>query len=299
MYNFFVYLLLVATVISFLIIKFKKEIKLIVIKFVSSFLKVSLIIIVLNSILNFFLTDFFWKSPEKMNLKESKLLGANDQKFNVSWRDYDYNFYEGIIKINTNDVYNSIKNKERKWNAGFSSWGDFYHDLYIYDKSRLDLFYPMLDKIWNTKSLTRREFLDVIMSFTQGIEYNIPILESCSNAYKYDSTVRDMINNGIECDSYVKGAIYSPVEFIDKFKGDCDTRTVFLYTVLKRYKYDVVILNSDVYGHSILGVNISSSGRYKYHNGKRYYTWETTYPGWRLGTLPPSTNNIKYWHVTL
>ena len=108
-----------------------------------------------------------------------------------------------------------------------------------------------------------------------------------------------MINKGFECDSYVKGAIYSPVEFIDKFKGDCDTRTVFLYTVLKRYKYDVVILNSDVYGHSILGVNISSSGRYKYHNGKRYYTWETTSPGWRLGDLPPDYYNIKYWHVTL
>ena len=66
---------------------------------------------------------------------------------------------------------------------------------------------------------------------------------------------------------------------------------------LKRYNYDVVILDSEHYLHSMIGLNIPSSGRYKYHQGKRYYTWETTSNGWRLGLLPPNSSNINYWQV--
>ena len=61
----------------------------------------------------------------------------------------------------------------------------------------------------------------------------------------------------------------------------------------------VVILNSDLYAHSIIGLNIPSSGRYKYYNGKRYYTWETTAKGYDLGILPADFSNIKYWYVAL
>ena len=81
--------------------------------------------------------------------------------------------------------------------------------------------------------------------------------------------------------------------------GDCDSRTLFIYTVLKKFNYDVVILNSDLYAHSIIGLNIPSSGRYKYYNGKRYYTWETTAKGYELGVLPADFSNIDYWYIAL
>ena len=38
-------------------------------------------------------------------------------------------------------------------------------------------------------------------------------------------------------------------------KGDCDTRTLLLYTILSHYNYDVAV-SSEFYGHSILGINL-------------------------------------------
>ena len=73
----------------------------------------------------------------------------------------------------------------------------------------------------------------------------------------------------------------------------------FFIQSLKKFGYDVIILNSDVYGHSILGLNILSSGRYKSYLGKRYYTWETTSEGWMLGDLPPDVSNMSNWYVAL
>ena len=103
----------------------------------------------------------------------------------------------------------------------------------------------------------------------QNIPYNIIVQESCSLAQIRNDSVNEMILRGYECEGNVYAGVYSPLEFVKKMKGDCDSRTLFIYTVLKKFNYDVVILNSDLYAHSIIGLNIPSSGRYKYYNGKR------------------------------
>jgi len=254
--------------------------------------------IICNSIYNGIFNNFFEEKQDNKTENLATETVMSDLNWEYSWYDYNNNYHSGDVTIRQNDLNNSIKNKKNKWYST-DNWGSFYYGIYAYDKHKLDLFYPMLDRIWNNYNLTRKDFLNIIMSFTQGIEYNVPIMGNCNTEYHHDSDIRELINQGYPCESYVTGAIYTPLEFLGNVKGDCDTRTVFLYTILKRYNYDVVILNSDVYGHSILGVNIPSSGRYKYYNGKRYYTWETTAYGWRLGQLPPGYSNINYWHVAL
>ena len=87
---------------------------------------------------------------------------------------------------------------------------------------------------------------------------------------------------------------------LKKYEGDCDTRTIFLYTLLKKYNYDVVILNSIVYKHSILGINLPTSGsNYKYDNGRRYYAWETTAKDMKRGLMSPSWSNMNNWFIAL
>ncbi len=49
--------------------------------------------------------------------------------------------------------------------------------------------------------------------------------------------------------------VYAPVEFVSNLRADCDTRTVMIYTLLSRFNYDVAILNSEKYRHSVLGLN--------------------------------------------
>ena len=48
----------------------------------------------------------------------------------------------------------------------------------------------------------------------------------------------------------------------------------------------------------MLGINISTRGNYKKHNGKKYYFLETTYPGWSIGDLPPDFKNKRFWFIS-
>ena len=266
----------------------------------SVFVKFLFVIIVGHSLFSIFFTDFFKENQnnnkESFKPKEGPQAITTTTGWESRWYDYENNYYSGVTRVRDSDVFSSTFNKSR---IPAESWGEFYRGMYRYDKSKLDLVYPMLDRIWNNNSFTRREFIDVVVSFVQNMEYNIVSMEGCNTAYREQNTVRELMNSGIKCDGDIYAGVYSPLEFMSKFKGDCDSRTVFLYTALKRYNYDVVILNSELYRHSILGVIISSSGRYKYYNGKRYYTWETTNTGWRLGMLPPDYSNMNYWDVVL
>ena len=212
------------------------------------------------------------------------------------WNDNKSRPYSGRVSVKLNDVKSSILNKK---NINAVSWGYFYREIAKHDKLKISTVYELFNQIYRTKTLSRNDFADVIVTFVQNIPYNIVTMDSCNEAYFKNQSIKEMMDDGVDCDGNVFGGLYTPTEFISHFKGDCDTRTVFLYTILNRYGYDTKILNSDVYGHSILGVNLPSRGRYKTYLGKRYYTWETTSLNWRLGDLPPGTSRMNHWYVVL
>ena len=213
-----------------------------------------------------------------------------------SWNDNKSRRYNGTVSVNINDVKRSTLNKN---NINPISWGDFYKKIIENDKLKISAVYELFDEIYRSKTLNRNDFADVIVTFVQNIPYNVITMDNCNEAYLKDQSIKEMIDKGINCDGNVFLGLYTPTEFISNFKGDCDTRTVFLYMVLSRYGYDVKILNSIVYKHSILGINLPSRGRYKTHLGKRYYTWETTNINWRLGDLPATTSRMSNWNVVL
>tara|TARA_B110000037_G_scaffold181504_1_gene208684 strand:- start:2011 stop:2790 length:780 start_codon:yes stop_codon:yes gene_type:complete len=235
-------------------------------------------------------------SPKKEIKKEIKKEVEKLAKHYHYWNDNKSRQYRGNVSVKLNDVNSSKANKK---NINPISWGYFYKKIVEHDKLKLSTIYDLFDQISRTKVLSRNEFADVIVTFVQNIPYNILTSESCSDAYLNSKSIKEMIDQGTDCDGNVFGGLYTPTEFIKNFKGDCDTRTVFLYTILNRYGYDTRILNSDFYRHSIIGVNLPSRGRFKTHLGKRYYTWETTNINWQLGDLPPSTSRMGFWFVAL
>ena len=177
-----------------------------------------------------------------------------------------------------------------------------YKKSYLHDKSKLDFLYSMFNKIQKKENLTRYEFADMITSYVQNIEYSLPWNGDCKEDYNNVEMVKDLVDQGYDCYSYVPFGYYAPVEFIAKFTGDCDTRSTLVYTILKHYEYDVVILGSQYYGHSILGVNLTPlktyNPSYKIHDRKKYYVWELTAPS-ALGRLDPSWNDMRHWKVDL
>ena len=189
------------------------------------------------------------------------------------WNDYEKKLFSGTFEVRKSDLENSLLFKS-KTNPEFNNFNQLYKFLSDFDKPKLDLVYNTLDNIRESQYLDSEEFVKVIVSFVQSITYEkIP--------------------------DYDRFSIYTPVEFMSIFKGDCDTKVLFLFTILTKFGYDVIILNSDVDSHSILGINMPSKGKYKSHLGKRYYTWETTNKDWQPGDLHPSLSKMDSWYVAL
>lgn len=177
-------------------------------------------------------------------------------------------------------------------------WGNVYKGLYEIDSAKLDDIYQRYAKLQKTYDLDRVAFAKVIVSSVQYIPYNLVLMNACDENL-YSGSTKQLLKNGTPCVPNVKYGVHSPVEFMGTFKGDCDTRTTFLYTVLRHFNYDVAILGSMAYLHSVLGINLPMSGKYVKHNGKKYYVWETTYHGFEPGVISPMWGDMDKWDVDL
>jgi len=213
----------------------------------------------------------------------------------ISWNDYNNRTYYGDFKFKYGDY---IKSKENKEEIILFSQKELYSSLNNFDSNKLDLIYSTLQKIKIDNNLNRNRFAEVVVSLIQSIPYSYNIEGNC-NGDDLPSAYKNDIISGTPCISNVRHDILTPLEFFYFKKGDCDSRTVLIYTILKRFGYDVAILNSDLYSHSMIGINIPAYGKYKLINGKKYYFWETTNSGWSVGVLPPKSWNISKWHLAL
>jgi len=100
--------------------------------------------------------------------------------------------------------------------------------------------------------------------------------------------------------------VLSPLEFLADFKGDCDTRTVFLYTLLRCMGLKAVVMNGP--GHSMLGLPYAPKRPglpYLVHQGQKYYFVETTvlkrnsgYCGPEIGEVPRNFR-AEQWRIVL
>ena len=90
---------------------------------------------------------------------------------------------------------------------------------------------------------------------------------------------------------------FSPNEIAYYDKGDCDTKSLFMVIILRRLGFDAVMYHSAYYGHAMVGLNINASGVYKTYNGNKYYFIESTYPGWKIGDIPPNMSDTDKWRL--
>lgn len=166
-------------------------------------------------------------------------------------------------------------------------WNTLYSHLYQHDADKLTHLQDSLQQLAMEKELSRRDFADLIVSFVQDIPYEFVMGEECKGT------------ESKPCNSHVAYGLFSPSEFVYQLKGDCDTRTLLLFTLLENLGFDAVIMNSRQYEHSMLGIDLPSSGDYLRYKGTAFYFWETTSVGWMQGAIPPDMGNLNYWNVVL
>ena len=157
----------------------------------------------------------------------------------------------------------------------------------------------MFDSLKTKNSLNEVQFAQVITSCIQDIPYTLILDNACEARQYNDDFIRDYLGKGGKCEGYIKFGLLSPVEFMGSLEGDCDTRTLLLFTILNHYNYDVAMLGSELYKHSVIGINLPFNGVAKTINGKRYVIWETTEQGIAAGLFPRELSDMRFWNVNL
>lgn len=220
---------------------------------------------------------------------------------NRNWSDNYGRSYQSTFSIRENDYHQSRKNYNTIKDQGKTiTWGQLYQYLSDTDTPSLDLILEKLKNIKETNKLNQLEFAEMVVTFVQDIPYSFVFGEECQNPEDYEEAIRSVLKKCPECCiGNIPFGVQNPTGFMGNLKGDCDTRTVLIYALLSYFGYDVAILNSDYYRHSILGLNIPAKGTYKAYKGRRYYLWETTNKFFTLGTLPNNFNNINHWSFVL
>ncbi len=217
------------------------------------------------------------------------------------WKDNFGNSYSGPLTVRKRDFLN-LKDHIGSYKplSSRNFWGDLYRYIEVKDAPSLDLVMETFSKINTEKNLNQMEFAEMVVTCIQDIPYSFVFQNACLPARNYEKTIRQVLEDCPDCciGNMLYG-IQNPVSFIQNLKGDCDTRTVLIYSILKYFNYDVAILNSDFYRHSILGLNLPKSGLNKVYKGKKYILWETTAKYYSAGDLPATFNDVQHWNVVL
>lgn len=149
-------------------------------------------------------------------------------------------------------------------------WGRIYRIVYEKSLPQLRTISEGFNNVFRSEHLNSRDKVLFLITFVQNIKYARP---------------------GGELD------LFAPLETLAKQFGDCDTKTILLYSLLERLGIDCAMMWSEKYKHAMLGIHVATSGEYKITNGKKYYFLETTYPGWQIGQLPPEADNLRFWII--
>ncbi len=215
------------------------------------------------------------------------------------WRDYQNREYADRLEVWESEVQKAVRHQQnfRTPSRSLSSqryWQQIYQNLSDYDGNFLVRVLSTFHTLGETKKMDRDQLAKAIVACVQDIPYTYIYRRDCEEAYQKKPSLR-----GTPCKGNVDYGLQSPSTFIGDLKGDCDTRTVFLFTILNKLGYKVAILNSDVYAHSMLGLEMNAVGKYKAYRGRNYYFWETTATGWKPGVIPPKMGTPKDWYVVL
>jgi len=209
----------------------------------------------------------------------------------LQWTDFQNKQYSFNYKLLVNNFVESRKFRSK---LSGNEWNSIYRAMYLNDYKLLSEIYQKYDSL--KAGLKSMDFARLIVSSIQEIPYTWILPGSC-----YDAPNKEQINqSGFRClGNVLNYGVQSPLEFMANQKGDCDTKTLMLYTILKHFKYDVCILVSTVYEHAMLGINIPASGKFIVFRGIKYYAWETTVKGMDMGQMVPGYSNMEYWEVVL
>lgn len=248
---------------------------------------------------------------DSVKSEKAVVRGQNDQadtiiKHTLAWEDRDSSRYSIQLSISTSALHNSIAahNQMDYQRFAMQGIGAVYRTMLENDNKHLDRIAFAFDSLAQSNSLDEQKKASMVVSCIQSIPYSLVVDGACTSNYN-DEFVRQYLANCESdcCKGFSKFGVQSPVEFIGDLKGDCDTRALLLYDVLRKLGYNVALLVSNYYKHAVIAVRLNgvqTKGPVSIRiNEEPYYLWETTSKGFGPGELPVSISNLNHWEIAL
>ncbi|NBN99264.1 MAG: hypothetical protein EBV19_08535, partial [Flavobacteriia bacterium] len=179
------------------------------------------------------------------------------------WTDFQGNQNKIITKVKNTYLESAKKNRTH---SGVNNLDELYGVLFRHDKTLLQGFIGQLKNKMSQRNMGYIESIEYVCSAVQSINYTLVLGEGgyedangrivkcpCEITFtpgappeRFIDRCDSKIENG--CCNDVVGGLFSPFEFFYSKTGDCDTRAVFAYTVLKDLGFDVAVMVSNDQG---------------------------------------------------
>jgi hypothetical protein len=207
----------------------------------------------------------------------------NDLHLTWKWKDFNNETQTVTFSYKSNYLNLSKQNRSKY---------DYYEPLYSHDKVLLSSFIEKMSDEIKKKKLNYMEVIEYVCSSIQDIPYTLVLpsnSEGCPCTLdfgSFSSNCKVQSNGRGCCEGVDPFGVYAPFEFVYKKTGDCDTRALLAFTILKEMGFDVAVMVSRSESHSVLGIYMPNSNTFstgENNIGKKYVLWELTSPDWRLG----------------
>jgi hypothetical protein len=222
----------------------------------------------------------------------------------LKWEDYAGKSYEGNISISVSALRRANTMHEKMSANFYQDISEIYKSMADHDSAALLYMYETFDSIKALNKLDEVAFSQVLVAAIQSQPYYLVLDKGCDDNYNDDFT-RNYLEN-CKTDCCIGNELFgvrSPVEFLSDLKGDCDTRALLLYQLLRHYDYNVALLTSTYYKHAMVAVSftepVNQPGLSITIEDKKYYMWETTSPHLNYGEVASSLNNLAFWEISL
>ncbi len=244
-------------------------------------------------------------------IKKDPLDGSNNKDFTtekeIQW--YDFINHQYIAKYATSSLlfFESQKTGAALAKNGnpantISYFNGLYSGMVQNDNPKIKEIVTQFSEKARSKNLNQLETAEMVTTFVQEIPYYLIHDYTCEQVItkSNSSFISDYHKDGRPCLPNVPGGVQSPYEFLHNLKGDCDTRSLLAFALLKELGISASVWVSEAYGHSILGVGLPFTGGVnKTIDGINHYGVELTAKGYRIGMISPDHNNMSNWDIAL
>jgi hypothetical protein len=244
-------------------------------------------------------------------IKTEQQEGGNNKDFStekeIQWFDFIKNQY--LAKYTTSSLMffesqKDVTELNRKVNSSnaISYFNGLYAGMVKNDNSKIKKIVKQFAEKAQTKNLNQLETAEMVITFVQEIPYCLVHDYTCKQLIENSNSsfITSYHRDRKPCLPNVPGGVQSPYEFLHNLKGDCDTRSLLAFAILKELQISASIWVSETYGHSILGVGLPvAGGVHKMIDGVNHYGVELTAKGYRIGMVNPEHYNMSNWDIAL